>query len=367
MGVRLMFDKDRLAQEGDATEEDAATAWWFPTLNAARDPGAKVNAILADFASGGALQNANVQDPPIQFLGFKGLVPALPKKPTGTGFRKGASTLLGMSVAAEFVAYITGHTIGLMSLYHYIVMFLCMIMPGARVLAGRPPPIYGRACGAPPAPSLAALTPLDHEWKGKMQAAIDYCFDINNAAHPKHRRGGSLRVVLEMNMAALIMYYPDMLSDGVLLDVVVKLRLALVTAGLATTVADADIALKLHSARIKAHFELDNIGDVSTETNGIAPQPIAEQVCCAPSVLHTHLATAVLKPKAHCAGSSCDARSQHAGLMHTDASSRDTHGQCHLERKHRARKHQHDYGHRSARHCDRRADYGSRRAKLGSG
>ena len=102
MGVRLMFDKDRLAQEGDATEEDAATAWWFPTLNAARDPGAKVNAILAEFASGGALQNANVQDPPIQFLGFKGLVPALPKKPTGTGFRKGASTLLGMSVAAEF-------------------------------------------------------------------------------------------------------------------------------------------------------------------------------------------------------------------------------------------------------------------------
>ena len=33
--------------------------------------------------------------------------------------------MLGMSVAAEFVSYITGHTIGLCSLWHYIVMFLC--------------------------------------------------------------------------------------------------------------------------------------------------------------------------------------------------------------------------------------------------
>ena len=113
MGVRLMYDTDRVAQEEDATEANAATAWWFPALNAARDPGAKVNAILAEFATGGTLQNANVQHPPMQFASFKGLVPTFPKKPTGTGFRKGASTLLGMSVAAEFVSYITGHTIGL--------------------------------------------------------------------------------------------------------------------------------------------------------------------------------------------------------------------------------------------------------------
>jgi hypothetical protein len=83
MGVLLMYDTDRVAQEEDATEADAATAWWFPALNAARDPGAKVNAILAEFATGGTLQNANVQHPPMQFAGFKGLVPALsrPRRP----------------------------------------------------------------------------------------------------------------------------------------------------------------------------------------------------------------------------------------------------------------------------------------------
>ena len=51
MGVRLMYDTDRVAQEEDATEANAVTAWWFPALNAARDPGAKVNAILAEFAT----------------------------------------------------------------------------------------------------------------------------------------------------------------------------------------------------------------------------------------------------------------------------------------------------------------------------
>jgi len=280
MGVRLMYDTDRVAQEEDATEADAATAWWFPALNAARDPGAKVNTILAEFATGGTLQNANVQHPPMQFAGFKGLVPAFPKKPTGTGFRKGASTLLGMSVAAEFVSYITGHTIGLCSLWHYIVMFLCMIMPGARVLAGRPPPIYGRACGAPPAPSLAALQPLDADWRAKMDAAIDDTFGLDGAAHPKLRRGGSLRPVLEMHLAALLMYYPEMIDAGFLTGVVVKLRVAFVTAGLATTVFDADVAIKLHSARIKTQFDLDIIGDVSTEANGVAQQTIAEQVRC---------------------------------------------------------------------------------------
>ena len=59
MGVRLMFDNnDRVAQEAAATEDDAATGWWFPALNMASDPGGKVNAMLAEFASGGRLEES---------------------------------------------------------------------------------------------------------------------------------------------------------------------------------------------------------------------------------------------------------------------------------------------------------------------
>lgn len=284
MGVRLMFDNDRVPQEAAATEDDAATAWWFPALNVASDPGAKVASILAEFATSGRLEGSYTPaEPPRDFTEP---VAAMPKKPTGTGFRKGATTMMACRISMEFIVYITGHTIGLMSLYHYIITFLCMMMPGARVLAGRPVPIYGRACGAPPAPSLAALQALDDRWREMMEDVIDYSFDINNASHPKHRRGGSLRVVLQMNLAALIMYYNDLVTDGspdrgLLTNVVVKLREAFVASGMVANYTDAHIALMLYSDRIKVKFRSDNVGDVSSETNGIAQQPVAEQARCA--------------------------------------------------------------------------------------
>ncbi len=98
---------------------------------------------------------------------------ALPKKPTGAGFRKGATSMMTCRIAMEsrLIAYIRvtgqcgGHTLAFMSLSYYIITFLCMMMPGARVFAGGAVPIYGRACGAPPAPSLAALQALDADWR----------------------------------------------------------------------------------------------------------------------------------------------------------------------------------------------------------
>ena len=295
MGVRLMFDNnDRVAQEAAATEDDAATGWWFPALNMASDPGGKVNAMLAEFASGGRLEESYTPaEPPKD---FKHPVAALPKKPTGAGFRKGATSMMTCRIAMEFIAYITGHTLAFMSLSYYIITFLCMMMPGARVLAGRAVPIYGRACGAPPAPSLAALQALDADWREKMDEVIDRCFRINNASHPKHRRRGSLRPVLEMNLAALIMYYNDLVTEGspdcgLLTAVVVKLREAFVASGLVTNVSNAHVALMLYSERIKVQFQLDNVGDVSSETEGVAQQPIAQQACCMlHETLHAHRA-----------------------------------------------------------------------------
>jgi hypothetical protein len=49
-----------------------------------------------------------------------------------------------------------------------------------------------------------------------MDAAIDDTFGVDGAAHPKLRRGGSLRPVLEMHLAALLMYYPEMIDAGFL-------------------------------------------------------------------------------------------------------------------------------------------------------
>ena len=87
-----MFDNDRVPQEAAATEDDAATAWWFPALNVASDPGAKVASILAEFATSGRLEGSYTPaEPPRDFTEP---VAAMPKKPTGTGFRKGATTMM---------------------------------------------------------------------------------------------------------------------------------------------------------------------------------------------------------------------------------------------------------------------------------
>ena len=283
MGVRLMFDSDREAQEQGATEENPTyTAWWFPFLNKSNEPGAKVNQMLADVAPGGKhAKHYKPTEPPTD---FRSPVAPLPKKPTGVGLRKGATTLMSCYIAAEFVAYITGHTTGLMSLAYYIATFLCMCMPGARVLAGRPVPGYMRACGAPPAPSLAALHPLADDFLAKINGVLNYCFDINSASHPKLQEGGSLRPVLEMNLAALFKAYHSLVDDsspdkGLLNDVVVKLRNALVASHLVQNAAEAHQMLLLFSQQIREELEIRKVGDVFTESNG-AIEPMALQACC---------------------------------------------------------------------------------------
>ena len=283
MGVRLMFDSDREAQEQGATEESPTyTAWWFPFLNKSNEPGAKVNQMLADVAPGGKhAKHYKPTEPPTD---FRSPVAPLPKKPTGVGLRKGATTLMSVYIAVEFVAYITGHTTGLMSLAYYIATFLCMCMPGARVLAGRPVPGYMRACGAPPAPSLAALHPLADDFLAKINGVLNYCFDINSASHPKLQEGGSLRPVLEMNLAALFKAYHSLVDDsspdkGLLNDMVVKLRNALVASRLVLNATEAHVMLLVFSQQIKDGLDIRKVGDVFTESTG-AMEPMATQACC---------------------------------------------------------------------------------------
>jgi uncharacterized protein len=87
-----------------------------------------------------------------------------------------------------------------------------------------------------------------------------------------------------MNLAALFKAYHSLVDDsspdkGLLNDVVVKLRNALVASHLVQNATEAHVTLLLFSQQIRDDLAIRKVGDVFTESTG-AMEPMATQACC---------------------------------------------------------------------------------------
>jgi hypothetical protein len=90
---------------------------------------------------------------------------------------------------------------------------------------------------------LYNCTVVDREtFTTKLDVLIDHLFRLNDNAHVKLRLGGGLRMMVRTCLAAMLMYYTDLVKENTLYEPRQMLRKALIYAGLATQ-STAELAL----------------------------------------------------------------------------------------------------------------------------
>ena len=266
MALYLMHPESHSQPPRDDDDDDDDSAdrpgWLFPSLNALKDPCGAVNRFVQNLLPGKRMHDYYPKE------GSPVWVPLSPNV-TAQGFRVGCINTCCQFMPDFLVATLSGHHGNWSTLYEYLRANLPMCMPAARALTNWRTPTPGFLCPGPVPPSLEPLyncTVVDREtFTTKLDVFIDHLFWLNDNAHVKLRLGGGLRMMVRTCLAAMLMYYTDLVKENTLYEPRQMLRKALIYAGLATQ-STAELVLEGFSRAIKTKFELDNLEHVPETT-----------------------------------------------------------------------------------------------------
>jgi hypothetical protein len=95
---------------------------------------------------------------------------------------------------------------------------------------------------------------------------IDHCFNIDSASPPQYMAQrppqymvmGSLRRAVQTAFATLVMYFQERLHAGEMRDVQIKMKQAVVYAGVATP-ANVEKTLEMWGVVVRRKFDIDNL------------------------------------------------------------------------------------------------------------
>ena len=180
---------------------DGSTArFMFPFLRGSESPGQKLGRCIkavAEGSRGAQSKFAAVALPPSK----------LPATCNAAGLRPGACNRLCTYITAEHAVRNTGHDLRQQSaLYDYVDPDRSLLMPGARVLAGFPPPPWGQTGPGPKAASIETI--FDSVGEAAVEEFIDALFFLDSRSPPEFMVGAMLRPMIHAAAAHVIMYYP---------------------------------------------------------------------------------------------------------------------------------------------------------------
>ena len=223
---------------------------------------------------------------------IKSLVEALPgvltRSCAAAGFRAGVVNLLHQYVPESFACVVSGHSTFSEAFQQYLDASLAMCIPGAIVLMGWPPFIWGTNGAGPKPATLDAIKDLPLPFPAGAEfenigalletfADIHYTLSDLEYSPPQLVRGGALRPLVLAALATQVMYYTERVKAESMYDVHNKMRGVVMHLKLAPTLLEAHDLLGRWSALVKERFNMDNL-HMTTRASDTGYQPLVNEM-----------------------------------------------------------------------------------------